>query len=66
VAAMFNFTWLALPWQLALNIYNAYDRENTYAQYVSFEQTGASSFQPVFNEVSLFGVTPTVGVSVRF
>ena len=66
LAAMFNFKWFDLPWQLALNIYNAYDRENAYAQYVSFEPTGGYSFQPVFNQVSLFGITPTIGVSVRF
>ena len=66
LAAMFNFRWLDLPWQIALNIYNVYNRQNVYAQYVSFEPSGSLQFQPVFNEVSLFEITPTIGISVRF
>jgi hypothetical protein len=70
-----KFTWFDLPFQLSLNIYNAYNRQNPFGQTVNFSyassfnpSTGQYSFQPVpqVTQYTLFPLIPTVGLSVDF
>jgi len=62
LAFIYKFGMFSLPWQLSLNIYNAYNHTNTYAQYLSFGPDGT----PTLQEVSLFPILPSIGLSVAF
>lgn len=62
LAFVYKFGMFQLPWQLSLNIYNAYNHSNAYAQYLSFAPDGT----PTLQEVSLFPILPSIGLSVAF
>lgn len=68
---MHSFSWFGLPWQLSLNVYNAYNRRNVFAQYATHEfvidpNTGLLTNKIVLKRVTLFPVIPTVGLSFKF
>jgi hypothetical protein len=66
LSATFLFSLFDLAWQASVVVYNAYNRRNVYAQYVTFTQTGPTEVQPVLNQVILFSITPTLGLAVTF
>jgi len=68
---MHSFSWFGLPWQLSLNVYNAYNRRNVFAQYATTDfvydpNTGLYMNKVVLKQITLFPVIPTVGLSFKF
>jgi len=67
-----SYSWFGLPWQVSINIYNAYNRQNTFAQFVDQEYqgsdpiTGQSTYKTVLRRISLFPFIPTFGLSFKF
>ncbi|MBM4150815.1 MAG: TonB-dependent receptor [Ignavibacteria bacterium] len=62
-----TFTWFGLPMVFNINIYNAYNRLNPFAQYVVNEydsSTGKS--KPVVKQLTLFPFLPTIGLQFSF
>ncbi|MEP7219979.1 MAG: hypothetical protein ABI876_13735, partial [Bacteroidota bacterium] len=71
LSASLKFSWFDLPWVFSMNIYNAYNHQNVFAQYINPTSrtnpiTGQS--EPTFNlkRVTYFPILPTVGLSVKF
>lgn len=63
--ATYKFTWLKLPFEAYINIYNVYNRKNSFAQYVTFNENDGEK-TPVFKQIALFPFIPTVGLNVKF
>lgn len=63
---IYKFSWFDVPWQLSLNIYNAYNRKNPFAWYIkkSFNEKGEE--YPVVKQLTLFPIIPTIGISFKF
>ncbi len=63
---MYKYSWFGIPWQLSLNIYNAYNRKNPFAWYIknSYDQQG-NEFREV-KQLTLFPIIPTIGISFKF
>ncbi len=62
-----KFSWFELPWQFSINVYNAYNRRNVFAQYLSQEydpETGESEMK--IRRITLFPIIPTFGLSFTF
>jgi hypothetical protein len=71
LGATYTFTWFDLPFQLLLNIYNVYNRQNVFARYIKFERQsgtrpGTYLYIPSIRDVTLFPVLPTIGLSCTF
>jgi hypothetical protein len=65
-----TFEWFNLPWQFSINIYNAYNHKNVFAQFL---QRDYSYFDENFSEpaykihrITLFPLMPTFGLSCKF
>lgn len=66
---MHKFSWFGLPWELSLNIYNAYNYKNTFAQTIGYDNSSFSSEgypKRVVKRITLFPFLPTVGLSFKF
>ncbi len=68
-----KFEWFDLPWQFSINIYNAYNHRNTFAQYLQHSndmvlnpETGQYEYPYVVKRITLFPLIPTFGLSVKF
>ena len=67
-----KFSWFDLPWQVSINIYNAYNRHNTFAQYIDRQYTGydpvtgKDNYKVVLKRITLFPFIPTFGLSFKF
>lgn len=63
---MYKFSWFDIPWQLSLNIYNAYNRKNPFAWYLknSYDQQG-NEYREV-KQLTLFPIIPTIGLNFKF
>lgn len=63
---IYKFTWFDIPWQLSLNIYNAYNRKNPFAWYVknTYDEKGQEHRQ--VKQLTLFPIIPTIGISFKF
>jgi hypothetical protein len=61
-----KFKLFGLPWHIALTVYNVYNRQNVYAEYVEMEWLGGTRWQPELNTVSLFSILPTIDIGFRF
>jgi hypothetical protein len=61
-----KFKLFGLPWHIALTVYNVYNRQNVYAEYVEMEWLGETRWQPELNTVSLFSILPTIDIGFRF
>jgi hypothetical protein len=65
-----SFKWFDLPWQVSINVYNAYNHQNVFSQWVERDYNGyyddlhASPY--VIHQVTLFPVIPTFGLSCKF
>jgi hypothetical protein len=65
----YKYSWFNLPWQLSINIYNAYNHKNPFAQYIDTEWSDPlSSAGPkkVLKQITLFPIIPTFGLSFKF
>lgn len=66
---MHKFSWFNLPWELSLNVYNAYNHKNTFAQFIGYDYTnsGSSGYaKRVVKRVTLFPFIPSVGLGFKF
>lgn len=64
---MHSFSWFKLPWQVSINIYNAYNHKNPFAQYIATEYDNTTqSSKKVVKQITLFPLIPTFGLSVKF
>lgn len=66
---MHKFSWFNLPWELSLNVYNAYNHKNTFAQFIGYDynNSGSSGYaKRVVKRVTLFPFLPSVGLGFKF
>ncbi len=63
---MYNFSWFDLPFQASINIYNAYNHKNTFAQSVGYADNDYQRDQKVLKRITLFPIIPTFGLSFTF
>lgn len=63
---MYKFSWFGIPWQLSMNIYNAYNRKNPFAWYIrnSLDEQGQEKRE--VKQITLFPIIPTLGISFKF
>jgi hypothetical protein len=61
----YKFNWLSLPFEAYLNIYNVYNRKNSFAQYVTLNGNNDENI-PKSKQISLFPFIPTIGLNVKF
>lgn len=62
-----EFTWGDNPWELSLNVYNAYSRRNPFAVYLEHNYVpDTDSFQRIVKMITLFPILPSVGVRCTF
>jgi hypothetical protein len=57
-----KYTWFGLPFQFSINVYNAYNRRNPFAQ----EFSGIRNGVPTVHQFTLFPIIPSFGLSVKF
>lgn len=60
---IYKFEMFKLPFQLSLNIYNLYNRRNTFTMYVSYSY---ELERYALKKVTLFPIIPTLGLSFKF
>lgn len=66
---MHKFSWFGLPWELSLNVYNAYNHKNTFAQFIGYDSDSYDSSgysKRVVKRVTLFPFLPSVGLGFTF
>jgi hypothetical protein len=61
-----KYHWFGLPFQLSLNLYNAYNRMNPFAWEVRDEPDPNSRWSIGITQHTLFPIIPSVGLSVKF
>ncbi len=65
-----SFSWFGLPWQVSINVYNAYNNHNVFSEWVQQDYNGYYSGEHsapfVIHQVSLFPIIPTFGLSCKF
>lgn len=59
-----HFEWFSLPWTVSLNIYNAYNRRNPFAWYISTDYDGTNVTKKL-KQLTLFPLIPTIGLSFK-
>jgi hypothetical protein len=64
----YQFEWLDLPFEAYINVYNLYNRKNSFAQYVTAEENpdGSPNKTLKVKQITLFPVVPTVGINFNF
>jgi len=64
------FSWFKLPWQFSINIYNAYNHKNVFAEYVerdyNYNYSDNTKAPYVLHQITLFPIIPTFGLSCKF
>ena len=64
---MYKFEWFKLPFQLSLNIYNAYNRKNPFMWFIGYDFNETNySYQKAVKQFTLFPFMPTLGLSFKF
>ena len=66
LSASYKFGWVNLQWEAFLNIYNVYNRNNAFAQYVTFEKNSNGDDVPTLKQISLFPMIPMAGIKLEF
>ncbi len=66
-----SFSWFRLPWEVSINIYNAYNHLNTFGQFVErgeiIDSQGNYTLGPYqVHRITLFPIIPTFGLSCKF
>ncbi len=64
--ASYKFIWAGLQWETYVNIYNLYNRNNAFAQYVTFEKNADGTEVPKIKRISLFPIIPMAGIKLEF
>ena len=66
LSASYKFLWSDLKWEVFLNVYNVYNRNNAFSQYVTFEKDADGNDVPKLKQISLFPVIPMAGIKLEF
>jgi hypothetical protein len=70
VSLTHRFTWFGLPFQASLSIYNLYNRANAYSWSIRYRSEtapdGSLRQVPYVQQLSLFPIIPTLGLSFTF
>ena len=70
--AQYKFDWGKYSFEVYLNLYNVYNRQNPFSYYISYsEQPGAENGSnsvevPELKQITLFPFIPTVGINMEF
>lgn len=64
--ASYSFNWLEAKFEVYVNLYNIYNRHNTFAQYVVLKENENGEEVPVIKRITLFPFIPSAGISVKF
>jgi outer membrane cobalamin receptor len=64
--ASYKFIWAGFQWETYVNIYNLYNRNNAFAQYVTFEKNANGTEVPIIKRISLFPIIPMAGIKLEF
>ncbi|RPI72691.1 MAG: TonB-dependent receptor [Ignavibacteriales bacterium] len=64
----YNFFWFGLPFDAYLNIYNLYNRNNSFAQYITSEDDQENPGRKILKlkQMTLFPFIPTAGIKISF
>ena len=66
LSTAYKFNWVNFQWEVYLNIYNVYNRNNAFAQYVTFEKDAQGNDIPKLKQISLFPIIPMAGIKMEF
>jgi hypothetical protein len=64
-----SYSWFGLPWQVSINVYNAYNHHNVFSQWAERDYNAESwngNAPYVVKQVTLFPIVPTFGLSCKF
>ncbi|HVZ40599.1 MAG TPA: TonB-dependent receptor [Candidatus Kapabacteria bacterium] len=62
-----SFSWFSLPWQISIDVYNAYNHKNVFAQFVENRYDPASGgYGSKLVRITLFPIIPTLGINFKF
>jgi outer membrane cobalamin receptor len=62
----YSFKWLNADFETYLTLYNIYNRQNAFAQYVVLEENEQGEKNTVVKRIVLFPFIPSAGISVKF
>jgi hypothetical protein len=62
----YKFLWFNLPFEAYINIYNVYNRQNPFAQYVSTEIDNQGNKTLKLKQLILFPFILTFGFNLKF
>jgi len=62
----YSFKWFNSDFKAYMNLYNVYNRHNTFAQYVVLEENEDDEIIPVVKQITLFPFIPSVGIAIKF
>jgi hypothetical protein len=66
LSTSYKFIFAGLQWEAFLTVYNVYNRNNAFAQYVTFEKNAEGESLPHLRQISLFPVIPMAAIQVKF
>lgn len=66
INANYAFRWRSYSVDAYLNLYNVYNRQNPFAQYLVFRDNGAGNVTQKLKRLTLFPFIPSFGLKVRF
>lgn len=62
-----SFRWFDMPWQLSLNVYNAYNHRNVFSQSLKQVYDPATGLTTAkLSRITLFPIIPSIGLSFKF
>jgi hypothetical protein len=66
-----SFSWFGLPWQVSINVYNAYNHMNVFGEWVqqkySYDYSSGNENRAYeVHQITLFPIIPTFGLSCKF
>ncbi len=61
---MFKFEMFELPFELSVNIYNAYNHKNPFFWYI--DSYSDNTYKKTIKQITLFPIIPTLGLSFKF
>jgi hypothetical protein len=62
----YRFDWRGKEIQSYINLYNVYNRQNPFAQYVVFEKDAAGELNAKIKRLTLFPFIPSFGIRIKF
>ncbi|MGA2296543.1 MAG: TonB-dependent receptor [FCB group bacterium] len=64
---MYKFQWFQLPWELSINIYNAYNHLNAFAVYIDTQYDAQGNvISKQFKQITLFPFIPSLALGCKF